>query len=355
MVAQQMETHAQNRTYSPMNTTPAQAPARCAVIILNWNGAKLLRRYLPSVAANTGAVGRVIVADNGSDDDSLKVLSEEFPNVECWAFDSNYGFAGGYNRALRRAHDEGYQYTVLLNSDVETPTGWLEPLVNFLDSHPGAGAIQPKILSERQRDSFEYAGASGGFLDKHGFPYCRGRILATCEKDHGQYDDPIQVFWATGAALTVRTKAYIEAGGLDEDFFAHMEEIDLCWRMQLQGWELWAVPQSVVYHLGGGSLPAGNPRKTYLNFRNNLLLLHKNLPDSTRRRKLLVRRLLDTVAWAKFMLTLDIKNANAVLRAHRDFRRMRRKYTTHPQVDLLDKYATRDILVDYYLRNRRTF
>ena len=328
---------------------------RCAVIILNWNGSRLLRRYLPSVSANTGAVGRVIVADNGSSDDSLRVLRSEFPRVEVWAFPENYGFAGGYNRALSRALEQGYEYTVLLNSDVETPAGWLEPLVSFLDTHPEVGAVQPKILSDEHRDTFEYAGASGGFLDKHGYPYCRGRIFGTCEKDHGQYDDPIQVFWATGAALTVRTRAYADAGGLDEDFFAHMEEVDRCWRVQRQGWQLWAVPQSVVYHLGGGSLPAGNPRKTYLNFRNNLLLLHKNLPDSTRRRKLFVRRLLDTVAWAKFVATFDWKNAAAVFRAHRHFSRMRKRYTAHPDVDLLDSRADCDILVDYYLRGRRTF
>lgn len=331
--------------------------ASCAVIILNWNGEALLKRYLPSVQNNTGRVGRVIVADNGSTDGSLQLLRQDFPGVEVWAFDKNYGFAGGYNRALARAQAEGYEYTVLLNSDVETPAGWLEPLVAFMDAHADAGAVQPKILSDTARDTFEYAGASGGFIDCHGYPYCRGRILATCEKDSGQYDDPIPVFWATGAAMTVRTKVYLETGGLDEAFFAHMEEIDLCWRMLLVGYGVYVVPASHVYHLGGGSLPASNPRKTYLNFRNNLLLLHKNLPDSTRRRKLFVRRLLDTVAFAKFALTLDFDNARAVLKAHRDFRRMSKAYTGHPDVDLLDSRndTHRNILTDYYLRHRRTF
>lgn len=331
---------------------------RTAVIILNWNGSKLLRRYLPSVISNTDpALGRVIVADNGSIDDSLKVLADDFPQVEVWPFKENHGFAGGYNRCLQRAANEGYEYTVLLNSDVAVAAGWLTPLVDFMDSHPEAGAAQPKILSDTNRDTFEYAGASGGFIDKHGYPFCRGRIFATCEKDQGQYDDVIEVFWATGAALMVRTQLYLQVGGLDEAFFAHMEEIDLCWRILLAGHKIYVVPQSDVYHLGGGSLPASNPRKTYLNFRNNLLMLHKNLPDSTRGRKLFVRRLLDTIAWAKFVATFDWRNASAVLRAHRDFRRMRRNYVTHPDIDLLDTRPDthRNILTSYYLRHRRTF
>ena len=328
-----------------------------AVIILNWNGAKLLREYLPSVVANTDpAVATVIVADNGSTDDSLKVLAEEFPTVQVWAFPENYGFAGGYNRCLERAQAEGYPYTVLLNSDVETPAGWLEPMLHYIDSHADVGAVQPKILSHRQRDTFEYAGASGGFIDRHGYPYCRGRIFDVCEVDRGQYDAVIDIFWATGAALLVRTGLYVQLGGLDQDFFAHMEEIDLCWRIQLAGWRIAVVPQSVVYHLGGGSLPASNPRKTYLNFRNNLLLLHKNLPDSTRRRTLLVRRLLDTVAWAKFAITFDWANAAAVFRAHRHFARMRKAYTTHPDRDLLHTQPRRpNILTAFYLRRKRTF
>lgn len=329
----------------------------CAVIILNWNGAKLLRRFLPSVVANTNAnYGKVIVADNGSTDESLQVLSEEFPDVEVIKFVKNYGFAGGYNHAIKAVRSK-YKYVVLLNSDVETPQGWLEPLVEFLESHPEVGAVQPKLLSYNQKDMFEYAGASGGFLDCNGYPYCRGRIFANCERDNGQYDNPISIFWATGAALTVRTELYLNVGGLDEDFFAHMEEIDLCWRILLTGEQIMVVPQSHVYHLGGGSLPASNPRKTYLNFRNNLLLLHKNLPDSTRTKKLLRRRLLDTIAWTKFVATFNFANASAVWRAHRDFATMRKKYTSHPDVDLLDTRSDthRNILVDYYLRGKRTF
>lgn len=329
-----------------------------AVIILNWNGEKLLREFLPSVVANTDtSIADVIVADNGSTDGSRELLRKEFPQVKLLEFDENLGFAGGYNRALR---ETGYRYTLLLNSDVETPAGWLTPLHNFMEAHPDAAACQPKILSYKQKGKFEYAGAAGGFIDRNGYPYCRGRIFDTVEDDNGQYDTPVEVFWATGAALMVRTDLYEKAGGLDERFFAHMEEIDLCWRLLLMGHTLWCVPASHVYHLGGGSLPAANPRKTYLNFRNNLLLLHKNLPAADLRGALLRRRLLDTVAWAKFILTLDLPNASAILRAHRDFRRMRREYTTHPPVNLLTRSADRrtrrpDILLSYFIKRKRHY
>lgn len=329
-----------------------------AVIILNWNGEKLLREFLPSVVANTDtSIADVIVADNGSTDGSRELLRKEFPQVKLLEFDENLGFAGGYNRALR---ETGYRYTLLLNSDVETPAGWLTPLHNFMEAHPDAAACQPKILSYKQKEKFEYAGAAGGFIDRNGYPFCRGRIFDTVEDDNGQYDIPVEVFWATGAALMVRTDLYEKAGGLDERFFAHMEEIDLCWRLLLMGHTLWCVPASHVYHLGGGSLPAANPRKTYLNFRNNLLLLHKNLPAADLRGALLRRRLLDTVAWAKFILTLDLPNASAILRAHRDFRRMRREYTTHPPVNLLTRSADRrtrrpDILLSYFIKRKRHY
>ena len=329
-----------------------------AVIILNWNGEKLLREFLPSVVANTPAdTADVIVADNGPTDGSLALLEKEFPQVKVLKFSENLGFAGGYNRALRETN---YPLTVLLNSDVETPAGWLPPLVRFMETHPDAGGCQPKVLSYREKNRFEYAGAAGGFIDRNGFPYCRGRIFSTVEEDTGQYDTPAEVFWATGACLMVRTAVYNRAGGLDERFFAHMEEIDLCWRMQLMGLTLWCVPESRVYHLGGGSLPADNPRKTYLNFRNNLLLLHKNLPVADRRGALLRRRLLDTVAWAKFVVTLDFPNAGAILRAHRDFRRMLVHYSDRgnlslPQVNLLRDPRRPNILLSYYLLGRRRY
>jgi len=323
-----------------------------AVVILNWNGAALLRRFLPSVIAGTDAgAATVIVADNGSTDESRTVLAEEFPGVRTVLFDSNYGFAEGYNRAIDALAGE-FEYVVLLNSDVSVAPGWVTPLIDFMDSHSDVGACQPKILSETDHTRFEYAGASGGMIDRNGYPYCRGRIFSTCEDDHGQYEDPIPVFWATGAALMTRIDLYRRVGGLDSRFFAHMEEIDLCWRIHLAGYDVWAVPSSTVYHLGGGSLPAENPRKTYLNFRNNLLLLHKNLPDTTRRSKLFRRRLLDTLAWIKFAATFDFANAGAVWRAHRDFRRMARDYTDHPDVDLLDTRSDThiNIVTAYYLR-----
>ncbi len=326
-----------------------------AVIILNWNGEKLLREYLPQVIANTNSdKADIIVADNGSTDGSRQLLAEEFPSVKTLLLDRNYGFAEGYNQAIART---GYEYTVLLNSDVAPAHGWIDSLLNFMENHPEVGARQPKVLSYTDEDYFEYAGASGGFIDRNGYPYCRGRIFSTVEKDHGQYDSPMEIFWATGAALMVRTRLYLEIGGLDARFFAHMEEIDLCWRILLSGSKIMAVPQATVYHLGGGSLPASNPKKTYLNFRNNLLLLHKNLPDSTRRSKLLRRRLLDTLAWGKFALSFDFANAAAVWRAHRDFAKMRNGYTSHPDHDLLDERTDtrRNILIDYYLRRKTTF
>lgn len=334
------------------NDKPA---APVAVIILNWNGSRLLREYLPSVVATTDpAIGRVIVVDNGSDDDSLEVLRNEFPGVETIAFDKNLGFAAGYNKAIEMTR---YPYTVLLNSDVRTSQGWLRPLYDFMESHPEVGAIQPKLLSDSDPTSFEYAGACGGFIDRNGYPYCRGRIFADCERDNGQYDTVADIFWATGACLMVRSELYLRVGGLDSRFFAHMEEIDLCWRILLSGHSIKAVPDSKVYHLGGGSLPASNPRKTYLNFRNNLLMLHKNLPDSVRAPKLFKRRLLDTIAWAKFVATLDFKNAAAIVRAHRDFARMRREYNIHPDRNLLgERPDTRiNILTSYYLKRKRKY
>ena len=328
---------------------------KVAVIILNWNGEKLLREFLPSVIATTDStIADVIVADNGSTDSSVDLLRNEFPQVKVLEFSENYGFAEGYNRAIKETN---YPYTILLNSDVATTDGWVIPLYEQMEANPNIGACQPKIRAYTNKSHFEYAGAAGGFIDCNGYPYCRGRIFDSVEEDKGQYDDIIPIFWATGAALMVRSELYLKVGGLDKDFFAHMEEIDLCWRILLTGSDIVAVPQSTVFHLGGGSLPASNPRKTYLNFRNNLLMLHKNLPDSTRGKKLFVRRLLDTIAWAKFMATFDFKNANAILKAHRDFKKMRKAYTYHPDVDLLKTRhdCHRNILVDYYLRGRKTW
>ena len=331
-----------------------------AVIILNWNGAALLRRYLPSVIANTNStIADVIVADNGSTDESVKVLKEEFPAVKTLLFEQNWGFAEGYNKCVSLT---SYPYTVLLNSDVRTPKGWLEPLYQFMESNPDVGAVQPKLLKDfgeaDERRVFEYAGAAGGFIDRHGYPYCRGRIFGTVEADHGQYDNaPADIFWATGACFMVRSKVYEAVGGLDKDFFAHMEEIDLCWRMLNAGHRICYVPQSHVFHLGGGSLPQGNPRKTYLNFRNNLLLLHKNLPAKDARHTLFVRRLYDTLAFFQSLASLHFGDAAAIIRAHRHFRTMRRNYPQPATKNLLKAFPEghRNIIIDYYLRRRTSF
>lgn len=344
-----------------LETQTGSARNRCrmkpvAVIILNWNGAELLRQFLPSVVAGTSPrLADIIVADNGSDDDSVEWVRQHYPEVTLLPFPENYGFAQGYNLSIEQA--KAYEYVVLLNSDVETPDGWLEPLVAYADRHPEVAVCQPKLLSYRDKNRFEYAGAAGGFLDRYGYPFCRGRIFGTIEADNGQYDTPCDIFWASGATLFIRTRVYTEVGGLDPYFFAHMEEIDLCWRVHLAGYRIVCLPESRVYHLGGATLAASDPRKTYLNFRNNLLMLHKNLPPEEGRRLLFVRRLYDTLAWLKFMLTAHFADANALLKAHNDFRKSRKRYTAHPRENLLTTFdeARRNITVDYFLRRKKKF
>ena len=278
----------------------------------------MLRTYLPSVVAHTtDASCEVVVADNGSTDDSLEVLQKEFPTVRTIVLDKNYGFAEGYNRAIEATQSE---YAVLLNSDVETPEGWLTPLLDYMDTHPEVAAVQPKIRSWRDKRFFEHAGAAGGYLNPLGYPYCRGRRFGRVEEDHGQYDTVAEIEWTSGACMCVRTRVYKESGGLDASFFAHMEEIDLCWRMRNQGWKLACVPASTVYHLGGGSLNYGNPRKTYLNFRNNLLMIYKN--SRWRCWVLSVRFFLDYAAATMFLLTGKAEAAKAVCQARKDYRKM---------------------------------
>ncbi len=324
---------------------------KLSVIILNWNGEKLLQKFLPSVVAHTkGSEVDVIVADNGSTDNSLEVLCHEFSNVKLIAFDENYGFSEGYNRAISEVQSD---YVVLLNSDVETPDGWWEPLLEFMEKNPDVGACQPKILSYRNKNKFEYAGAAGGLLDCFGYPYCRGRLFDKIEYDLCQYDvGPEDIAWASGACLMVRRDAYMKVGGLDELFFAHMEEIDLCCRMHNNGYRVCVVPESHVYHLGGATLSQGDPKKTYLNFRNNLLLLYKNLPEKKGKTVLFKRRLMDTLAFFMYVLKLDFKNAGSILRAHSDFKKMRRNYTVFPNRDILSSLpgADRCIVVDRYLK-----
>ncbi len=297
---------------------------KCSVIILNWNGASMLRQYLPSVVAHTTLPDcEIVVADNGSTDNSLEVLSQEFPTVRVIALDKNYGFAEGYNRAIDERINAGDvpEYVILLNSDVEVTEGWLNPLTTYLDAHPDVAAVQPKIRSWRNRNMFEHAGAAGGFLNPLGYPYCRGRILWKVEEDKGQYDTIVDVDWTSGACMCVRTNVYKECGGLDASFFAHMEEIDLCWRMRNKGWRLVCLPESVVYHLGGGSLNYDSPRKTYLNHRNNLLMIYKNKQHPCG--VLFVRFFLDYAAAAFYLLQGRWGACKAVFEARRDYHRMR--------------------------------
>ena len=295
----------------------------------------MLRKYLPSVVKSVHPsdairqMAEVIVADNGSTDDSLQVLKTEFPSVKTIVLDKNYGFAEGYNRAIEKLSAVSFQhsepeYIVLLNSDVEVTEGWLSPLLDYLDAHPDVAAVQPKIRSWRQRELFEHAGAAGGYINKLGYPYCRGRILWHVEEDKGQYDSIAEVDWTSGACMCVRTKIYKELGGLDAAFFAHMEEIDLCWRMRNAGWRLVCLPQSTVYHLGGGSLSYESPRKTYLNHRNNLLMIYKNKKHPCG--VLFVRFFLDYAAALLYLLQGRTKACKAVFEARRDYRAMRKNY-----------------------------
>lgn len=308
---------------------------RLGVIILNWNGIELLKRFLPIASRFTVSdEADLIVADNGSDDGSAAWVREHHPEVKILEFDRNYGFAEGYNKAIAAVD---YPYVTLLNSDVEVTEGWWQPLLRFIESNPSVGAVQPKILSLRNRDSFEYAGAAGGYIDNLGYPYCRGRLFDSVERDCSQYDgEPADVAWASGACLTMPRKLYLQLGGLDKDFFAHMEEIDLCIRVIYAGYRVCALTDSRVYHLGGASLSKENPKKTYLNFRNNLLLLHKNMPRREGRKKLFARRLADTLAFLMFLAKGDLPNARAVLRAHRDFKKMRGNYVDLPDRNLFD-------------------
>lgn len=358
--------------------------SRIAVVILNWNGEKhkLLRHYLPSVVAYTPAeVADVVVADNGSDDDSLAVLKENFPSVRALPFEANLGFAEGYNRAIKILSREDYDYVVLLNDDVRVTQDWLLPMISYMEQHRDCAALQPKLLkdwtfdekyskwnlagnSTSKPETFEYAGACGGYLDKMYYPFCRGRIFDTVEEDHGQYDLPAgeayDVMWATGACLMVRTDLYLQAGGLDTRFFAHMEEIDLCWRLRRLGYSIACVPQSKVYHKGGASLPQGDPKKTRLNFRNSLVMMWKNLPKDRSGRLLFLRKLLDGLAGLNFLLHGQFGNFAAIIKAHREASDM---ISNQYKVSELVGFGaaktfpeeSRSILWDYYVRRKKTY
>jgi len=333
---------------------------RLSIVILNWNGSHHLRKFLPSVVKYSNFDwAEIVVADNHSSDDSHEVIEKEFPVVKYLQLDRNYGFAEGYNRVLK---DNNAEYIMLLNSDVEVTENWLEPMIQLMDSNPLLAACQPKIMQLDHPGMFEYAGASGGFIDKYGYPFCRGRLVNFQEQDLGQYDNPISVFWATGAAILVRGKLWHEFNGFDSDFWAHMEEIDLCWRMKNRGYKVVVCPQSKVFHLGGGSLSYGSPQKIYLNFRNNLFLLYKNLPKGKLYKTLFIRMVLDGVAAIQFLVTGQFKAVSKVLGAHRDFYKSIGKLRKKRN-DLLPKTVTNyhpeiykgSLIFDFFIAKKRKF
>jgi GT2 family glycosyltransferase len=334
--------------------------ARVAVVILNWNGIEYLKKFLPSVVANTDPVlAEIIVADNGSKDNSVEWLSQNWPRVRIISLDRNYGFAEGYNMALREIKSP---YFLLLNSDVEVTPGWLEPLAEILDSDATVAACMPKIKSYVNRPYFEYAGAAGGFIDKYGYPFCRGRIISHIEEDHGQYDDSMDIFWASGACMLVRSELYFTSGGLDPFFFAHMEEIDLCWRIKNMGWRIRFCHQSEVFHLGGGTLPKSNHKKTYLNFRNNLILIIKNTPDDDLVRICIIRLFLDVIAAFYFLMKMDPGETFAVIRAYfsllrhcRTIFRSRRELMKKIKPGFHNEIFPRSIVWNFYIRKKREY
>jgi len=333
---------------------------KVSVVILNWNGKNFLEKFLPSVIEYSSLPDvEIVIADNASIDDSLLFLSKTYPELKTIILDKNYGFAEGYNKALDQLDSE---YFILLNSDVEVTTRWIEPLIEIMDSDNQIAACMPKLLSYENKQLFEYAGAGGGFIDKYGYPFCRGRIFSTIETDNGQYDDITDIFWATGACMFVRAEYYKQSGGLDVDFFAHMEEIDLCWRLKGMGYRIVYNPQSVVYHVGGGTLPKENSFKTYLNFRNNLSLLCKNSVKGGLVQLLLKRMIFDGIAALRFLLVFEYASFFAVFNAHmylyKNFRTIIRK-RRHNQ-SIFKKYQHKEIynhsiVVSYFISKKRTF
>ena len=334
--------------------------SKIAIVILNWNGAKLLQQFLPSVIEfSKGDSTKIVVADNGSTDDSLQILQNQFPEVKILDLKQNYGFARGYNEALKQINAE---YFVILNSDVEVTAGWLDEPIRLMENDSSIAAVQPKILSYNQKTHFEYAGAAGGFIDRYGYPFCRGRIFNEVEEDRGQYNDSVDIFWATGACMFVRSSQFREAGGFDADFWAHMEEIDLCWRLKNRGYRIVYTSESTVYHVGGGTLSYDNPRKLYLNFRNNLWLLYKNLPEGKLFQVLLLRMVLDGVAAVKLLAEFNLNGIKSVLKAHYHFykslpvlRGKRKLAAKDGHYILPPEKLPRSIVFQFYIRKRKRF
>ncbi|WP_278631850.1 glycosyltransferase family 2 protein [Parabacteroides goldsteinii] len=344
------------------NTTssPHLSTKKVAIVILNWNGAKLMEEFLPSVIAYSPAERtEVVVADNGSTDNSIALLQEKFPSVRIIQLDKNYGFAEGYNQALKQLDNE---YTVLLNSDVEVTPDWLDAPLAALEADATIAAAQPKIRAQRNKEYFEYAGAAGGYMDIYGYPYCRGRMLHVVEKDEAQYDTPADILWATGACLFIRTAVYKEIGGLDAGFFAHQEEIDMCWRLRSRGYRLVCTPESVVYHVGGATLQVESPRKTFLNFRNNLLMLYKNLPEKDLKPVMRARFWLDYIAATKFLLCGHIQNAKAVYEARKAFFDMKPEYEEKRRENLakttlpiIPELMCSSLILAFYLKGKKKY
>lgn len=333
---------------------------KLSIVILNWNGSDMMKKYLPTVIKHSEKDAKVIVADNASSDDSIEMLKRDFPEVDIIALDKNYGFAEGYNQALKKIDSE---YYLLLNSDVEVTENWLQPLLKYMDEHQDVAACQPKLLSIYDKNSFEYAGASGGYIDKLGYPFCRGRIFDNVEKDNGQYDTVAEISWATGACLMIRSKDYWGVGALDGRFFAHNEEIDLCWRLRLYGHKIVCIPESKVFHVGGGTLPKSNPMKTYLNFRNNLTMLYKNLPQKDLKSVMRWRWILDyTAAFETLIISRNVGDFKAIYKARKAFKKWRKDFKCDRELiqkNRVDKSKSDRInislLWQYYIHNRKTF
>ena len=328
---------------------------KIAIVILNWNGKRFLEQFLPSLVSQTPSWAEIVVADNASSDDTVEFMQSQYPQLRLILNGGNFGFAKGYNQALQHVEAE---YYCLLNSDIEVSPHWIEPVVDYLDAHPDVAICQPKLLSFFKKTHFEYAGAAGGFVDKYGYPFCRGRLFDCIEKDEGKYDDFKEIFWARGACMFIRSKVYHELGGMDDDFFAHMEEIDLCWRAKNAGYKVMYIPHSTVYHVGGGTLPKNSPRKTYLNFRNNLILLYKNLPTYQIPWIFSLRFVLDFVAAVRFLFDSGWGDFVAVFKAYFSFytslRKNRKKRNHTPHRKVLQTYQ-KSIVVDYYIRKKKMF
>ncbi|MDR2886871.1 MAG: glycosyltransferase family 2 protein [Bacteroidales bacterium] len=332
---------------------------KTAIVILNWNGLEYLKQFLgTTVMLSDETYATVFIADNCSTDGSVEWVEANFKQVKTIRLDRNYGFAGGYNLALEQIDAT---YFLLLNSDIEVTTGWLKPMTEFMDTTPCAASCQPKILSYHNRRRFEHAGAAGGYIDRFGYPFCRGRILHTTETDIGQYDNVAEIFWSSGACMMIRAEAWKRTGGFDPSFFAHMEEIDLCWRLGKLGYRAYCIPQSAVYHVGGGSLPYSSPFKTYLNYRNSLFMLYKNLPGGKLKQIILARKILDGMSALRFLAKFELANFMAVIKAHTSCRRIRktlienRSCTSLSEETAMPAIFNKSIIFEYYLKRRITF